>query len=252
MKILAIATVTVREALSRKVQVNLLIFGAVLLAASFVASWLTLGYSHRIIADLGLSGMEFVGVLLAVFLGADLVAGDVQRRIIYPIVAKPVSRLQYVIGRYAGLASALLVNLLAMTAMLSTLLALDAGSLAPLDRSLAGAVALLAVKVLTVAAVAVLFSCFTNTTLAAIFALTLTIAGYLATEARALWQGDNAWVATLVWYLVPDLGRLTVNDAVIYRTALPASIGLAAIHAALYAATALTVGALVLERRDFR
>jgi ABC-type transport system involved in multi-copper enzyme maturation permease subunit len=252
MKILAIAAVTVREQLSRKVQVNLLIFGALLLAASFLASMLTLGYSHRIIADLGLSAMEFVGVLLAVFLGADLVAGDVQRRVIYPIVAKPVSRVQYVLGRYFGLSSALIANLLVMAAILSSLLVLDAGSAAPLDGSLAGALALLVVKILTIAAVAVLFSCFTNVTLAAIFTLTLTIAGYLATEARSLWQGDHAWVATLVWYLLPDLGRLTVNDAVVYRTALPASAGLAVVHAALYAAAALALGAAVLERRDFK
>jgi Cu-processing system permease protein len=252
MKILAIAAVTVREALSRKVQVNLLIFAALLLAMSYLASWLTLGWSHRIIADLGLSAMELVGVLLAVFFGADLVAGDVHRRIIYPIVAKPVSRLQYVLGRYLGLSSALLLNLLAMAALLSALLALDARSAEPLDRSLAGAIALLAVKILTIAAVAVLFSCFTNTTLAAIFALTLTIAGFLANEARTLWQGDHAWVATLIWYLLPDLGRLTVNDAVIYRTALPASAALAVLHAAFYAAAALAIGAAALERRDFR
>jgi Cu-processing system permease protein len=252
MKILAIAVVTVREALSRKVQVNLLIFGAALLATSFVASLLTLGYSHRIIADLGLSAMEFVAVLLAVFLGADLVAGDVQRRIIYPIVAKPLSRLQYVLGRYAGLAAALLVNLLAMSAMLSALLTLDAGSSSPLDRHLAAAIGLLIVKVLTAAAVAALFSCLTNTTLAAIFTLTLTIAGYVASEARSLWQGDHAWVASLVWYLLPDLGRLTVNDAVIYRAPLPPSIGLAVLHVALYAAASLAIGAAVLERRDFR
>lgn len=252
MKILAIAAVTVREQLSRKAQVNLLVFGALLLATTFLASLVTVGYSHRIIADLGLSAMEMVGVLLSAFLGADLVAGDVQRRVIYPVVAKPVSRLQYLLGRYLGLSSALVANLLAMAAILSCLLVLDAGSTAPLDRSLLAVLALLIVKILTIAAVAVLFSCFTNTTLAAIFTLTLTLAGYLATEARALWQGDHAWVATVVWYLLPDLGRLTVNDVVVYRTALPASAGLAVIHAALYAGAALAFGAAVLERRDFR
>jgi ABC-type transport system involved in multi-copper enzyme maturation permease subunit len=252
MKLFAIATVTIRESLSRKVQVNLLLFGALLLVMSYYASGLTLGFSHRILADLGLSAMEAVSVLLASFLGADLIAGDVQRRVIYPVVAKPVSRTQYLFGRYVGLASALLLNLLAMAGILSALLVFDSGSRSPLDLSLAGALALLVLKVLTVAAVAVFFSSFSNTTLAAILTLSITLAGYLTNEVRTLWQGAHAWIATAIWYALPDLGALTVNDAVIYRTSLPASTTIAALHAALFAAATLAAAAAVLERRDFR
>ncbi len=252
MKTLAIASVTIRETLSRKVQATLFIFAAVLLVATFLATLLTVGESHRIVADLGLSAMELVSILLATLLGADLVAGDVQRRVIYPVVAKPVSRTQYVLGRYLGLSAALLLNLLAMSALLSALFLYDARSFSPLDSTLVGALALLLLKVLTVAAMAVLFSCFTNTTLAAIFTLSLTIAGYLTSELRAVWQGDHAWIATLIWYALPDLGALTTNDAVVYRTALPATAALSGLHAVAYAAAALALGAAVLERRDFR
>jgi Cu-processing system permease protein len=252
MKILAIAAVTLREALSRKIQVTLLLFAALLMVGAYVGTLLTLGFSHRILADLGLSGMELVSILLATFLGADVVAGDVQRRVIYPIAAKPVSRTQYLLGRYLGLCAALALNLLAMALMLSALFVYDAGSLAPLTPVLAGAFAALLLKVLTVAAIAALFSSFTNTTLAAIFTLSLTIAGYLTGELRALWEGDHAWIATVIWYALPDLGALTTNEAVIYRTALPASLGLSSLLAILHAAVALVLGSAVLERRDFR
>ncbi len=252
MKVLAIAGVTIREALSRKAQVNLLVFGGLLLLATYFASALTVGYSHRILADLGLTAMELVSLLLATFLGADLIAGDIQRRVLYPVVAKPVSRLQYLLGRYLGLGAALTLNVAAMSLILGGLLAFDAGSLAPIDRSLVLAILLLLLKVLTVAAIAVLFSSFTNTTLAAIFTLSLTVAGYLSSEVRALWQGEHAWVASAIWYALPDLGSLTVNEAVVYSSALPASAGLAALQAALYAAAALALAAGILERRDFR
>jgi Cu-processing system permease protein len=139
-----------------------------------------------------------------------------------------------------------------MVSILAGLLFLDAGSTEPLNRSLASAWGLLLLKVLTVAAVAVLFSSFTNTTLAAIFTLSVTVAGYLTNDLRGLWQGDHAWIATLVWYALPDLGSLTVNDSVIYRTALPASALLTCAQAAIYGAAAITLAAAVLERRDFR
>lgn len=252
MKTLAIAVVTVREALRRKVQVNLLLFGALLVLASYVASQLTIGYGQRIIADLGLSAMALVSTLLAAFLGAGLVAGDVERKVIYPVVAKPVSRAEYLLGRYLGLAAALVLNLAAMAALLSLLLVFEARDTGVLDAALAAAVAMLAVKILVVGAVAVLFSSFTSTTLAAIFTLTVAVAGHLTNDMRALWQGEATWVPTLVWHALPNLGSLTLNEAVIYHTAVPASATLAALHQLLYAGAALALAAAIFERRDFR
>jgi len=252
MKILAIAAVTIREALSRKVQVNLLLFGLLLVASSFLASALTIGEQHRIIADLGLSAMALVSTLLAAFLGAGLVAGDLERRVIYAVVAKPVSRSDYLLGRYLGLAGALLVNLLAMAVLLAALLCVEAGSLAPLDRALGAAVLALCAQTLVVAAVGVMFSAFTTTTLAAIFTLSIALAGHLTDDMRALWKGGADWLPRLVWYAIPNLSALTLNEAVIYRSHVGGSALIPALYALCYAATALALGAAIFERRDFR
>jgi ABC-type transport system involved in multi-copper enzyme maturation permease subunit len=250
--VLSIAAVTFREVIRRKVQVNLLLFGAVLIGASFMISGLTLGEMHRILADLGLSAMQLIGTLVAVFVGASLVAGDVERRALYPVLAKPVSRSRYVLGRYLGLAAALAANLAIMAALLAAVLVVEGGSLAPLDAALAAAVALQGVQFLVVAAVAILFSTFTTTTLAAIFTLSIAVAGQLSNEMRSLWQGGAQWLPKLLWYLLPNLGSLSANDAVIYRTPPAASTWLAALYAGLYAATALALATLAFERRDLR
>jgi len=252
MKLLAIAGISLREALSRKIQVNLLLFGLALVAASFLASSLTIGEQHRIIADFGLSAMSFVTVLLAAFLSAALISGDMERRVLYPVVAKPVSRATYLLGRYLGLAAALVLNVLAMAVLLGALLVLDARSAAPLDGMLAAAVALLCAKALVVAAVGVLFSSFTTTTLAAIFTLAMAIAGHLTNDMRALWRGGSDWVARLVWYAVPNLSGLTLNEAVVYHAPVGWATLLPALQALLYAATALALGAAIFERRDFK
>jgi ABC-type transport system involved in multi-copper enzyme maturation permease subunit len=251
MKLLAVAGVTIRELLRRKVQVNLLLFGVLLLLASSVVSQLTLGEMHRILSDLGLTAMELIGTLLAAFLGASLVAGDVERRVVHAVIAKPVSRSAYVLGRYAGLAAAILVNLAIMAAFLAALLALDARSLAPLDRTLAAAVATMGVQLLVVGAVAVLFSAVTTPTLASIFALSVAVAGHLTNDMRAFWRG-SAWVAKALWYLVPNLAALSQNDAVIYRTPVPAGAWVAAAYGVLYAGAALALATFAFERRDLR
>jgi Cu-processing system permease protein len=251
-KVLAIAHVTLREALRRKTQVNLLVFGTLLVVASYFVSSLTLGNQQRMISDLGLSSMQLIGVLLAVFMGAGLVAGDMERRVLYPVVAKPVSRSQYLLGRYLGLAVALLLNLLVMAVALAAALALEAGSAAPLGAPLAAALALMAVQLLVVAAVAVLFSAVTSTTLAAIFALSIAIAGQLTNEMRNLWRAEGAWLARGLWYALPNLGVLNANDAVIYGRLPPHSAWLAAAYGLVYAAAVLALACVAFERRDFR
>jgi Cu-processing system permease protein len=108
------------------------------------------------------------------------------------------------------------------------------------------------VQFLVVGAVAVLFSAVSSTTLAATFTLAVAIAGQFTSEVRALWQGSATWIPKLLWYLLPNLGALNGNEAVIYRSPPPAQAWLAVLYATLYAATALALAALAFERRDLR
>ncbi|WP_242342613.1 ABC transporter permease [Anaeromyxobacter terrae] len=252
MNVVAIGAVTVREALRRKIQVNLLLFALLLVVASLLVSSLTIGDTHRIASDLGLTAMEVMGSLTAIFLGASLVAGDVDRRVLYPVVAKPVSRSEYLLGRYVGLAGTLWLNLAVMALTLSALLVLDAGSLRPIDGALLAAFAMLGVQFLVVAAVALLFSSVTTPTLAAIFALAITIAGHLSNDLRTLWHGPGARLGKAIWYLLPNLSALSLNEQVIYRTPPAVASWVACLYAALYAGAALAIAATVFERRDFR
>jgi ABC-type transport system involved in multi-copper enzyme maturation permease subunit len=252
MNVLAIASVTLRELLRRKVQVNLLVFGTLLVLSSYVISLLTLGFMRRILADLGFASMQGIGILLATFLGATVVAGDIERRVLYAVVAKPVSRTEYLLGRYLGLAVALLLNLAVMAVALASVLVFEAGDLGTLDRTFFAAIAMLGCQLIVVAAVSVLFSSVTSTTLASIFTLSVAVAGLLTNEVRSLWKGGNELLGTVIFYSVPNLGALTLNEAVVYRTPLPPGTLWAATYAVLYAAAALAIASLVFERRDLK
>jgi ABC-type transport system involved in multi-copper enzyme maturation permease subunit len=252
MKVLALAGVTFREALRRKVQVNLLLFALFLVILSLVLSQLTIGEAHRIASDLGLTVMEAMGSLIAIFLGANLVAGDVERRVLYPVVAKPITRAQYLVGRYLGLAATLLLNLAVLGVTLAAMLALEERSTRSLDLALLGAFAMMGVQFLVVAAIAVLFSSVTTTTLAAIFSLALTVAGRLSNDLRTLWEGPGAGLGKVLWYALPNLSALSLNESVVYRSPPPASAWIAVLYALLYAGAALSLAAAVFERRDLR
>lgn len=250
--LLAIAFVTVREVLRRKLQVNLIFFGLALVGTSYAVGGLTLGEQYRILSDLGLTAMQLIGLLVAVFVGSNLVTGDMERRVLHPILAKPVARSTYLLGRYLGLAIVLLLNLTVMAVLLALILVADAGNLQPVGRAFAEAVALQGVQFLVIGAVAMLFSSITSPTLAAVFTLAVAIAGQLTGEIRALWHGPAPWIPRLIWYLLPNLSALNANESLVYRTPPPAQAWLAALYGAAYAGAALALAVIVFERRDLR
>lgn len=256
-KIAAIAWITLREALRQKLAVNLLIFAVALVVASIVISSLTFGEQYRVIVDIGLSAMEIFGTLIAVFLGSNLIAGDVQRRTVYPIIAKPVSRGQYVAGRYAGLVATTTLNLAVMGAVFVGVLAVYTNGLgflakAPILVTLGG----IALQLAILAAVAVLFSSFTTATLSAIFTLCLFVAGHLASELVRYWakQGEGlAWIGKAIYVLIPNLEALNFKEAVVYKDAIPpGAAALAFGYGLLYVTGVVALAATVFARRDLR
>lgn len=248
----AIASLTVREATRQKIAANLLVFALVLIAGSVVLSELTFGEQYRIIADLALSSAAVFGTLIAVFLGAGLVAGDVQRRTLFPILAKPVSRTEYLLGRYGGLVATLTLNLAVMAAATIAVLAVYRSSFAFLTTTpLALAFVALAAQLAMVAAIALVFSTFTNTTLAVIATLALTAAGHLSRSAMPYWR--QTLLGRVLAHLCPNLAALDLKVEVVYqRHVAIADAGLRLGYAAVYVALLLVIAAMVFSRRDLR
>lgn len=251
-RILALALVTLREALRQKLAVNLLLFALLVMSGSIVISELTFGEQYRIIADLTLTSAQLFGSLIAVFLGAATVAGDVKSRVLYPILAKPVGRWQYLLGRYTGLVATLWLNLAVMAATTVVVLAVYGGGLQQLPAAQLWAAFIgLGAQLAAIGAVATFFSSFTNATLAAIFSLSLTIAGHFVREMLSFWRG--APPLKLVGLLLPNLSALDFKVALVYREAIPPStVGLALLHAALFVAVVLALAAAIFGRRDLR
>jgi Cu-processing system permease protein len=192
-----------------------------------------------------------------VFLGANLVAGDVERRTVYPIVAKPVSRAAYVVGRYAGLVVTTTLNLAVMAFFFVTVLAFYLRGLGFVGETpLLATLTAIALQLAMIAAVAVLFSAFTTPTLAAIFTLSFVVAGHLASDLVRYWgkHGDVAGLAGKALYLVvPNLEALNLKEAMVYKDALPAGpTALAFGYGVLYATGVVALAAAIFSRRDLR
>ena len=112
-----------RDAIRDRIAYGLVFFAVLLIAASILLAQLTAGQDVKIIKDLGLASSSVIGVFIAIFFGIGLVTKEVERRSIYSLLSKPVTRSQVVVGKYLGLALTLLVNLAMMAVALYAVLA---------------------------------------------------------------------------------------------------------------------------------
>jgi Cu-processing system permease protein len=253
----AIAHNTVREALRERLLYNLVVFAVLLVAGSLTISQLTLGEQFRIVANIGSSATQVFGTLIAVFLGVGLVTREMDRRTCYPVLARPVSRAGFVVGKYLGLLATLALNVGLMALTTGVVLALYQGNQQASWAAFAATFALTFVQLAVVGALAVLFSTFSTSTLSAIFTLTLVGAGWLFGEVRPFWlaarQVEMKELIAVMDVILPNMSLLDLKESLTYGDPVTAgSTALRALYGAGYAGVTLALGALVFSRRDVR
>ena len=98
-----VAGAVFRESIRDRVPYSMVVFAVLLMAASYLISQMTAGQDVKIIKDLGLAAVSIFGLLIAVFIGIGLVSKEVERKSVYALLTKPVTRPQFILGKFAGL-----------------------------------------------------------------------------------------------------------------------------------------------------
>src|SRR6476469_9785446 len=106
-RILAVAVNTVRRKMHERLLYIFLMFVFALIAGSVLISKLTLGDGGRLILNLGIAAVNLFGVFMAVFVGMALVHDEIEKKTLYAVLSKPVSRQEFVLGKFFGLVTTL-------------------------------------------------------------------------------------------------------------------------------------------------
>ncbi len=262
-----IATNTFREAVRDRVFYNLVLFAVLLVGSSVVIGQLAAGQDVKIVKDIGLAAASLFGVGIAIFIGIQLVAREVERRSIYGVLAKPVSRTAFLLGKYFGLLLTLAVNIVVMALALFAVLAVyqwlapegarAAWTRPPADPRLLIGLALIYLELAVVTALALLFSTYSSALLSASFTAALWVAGHFVADLRALDAvgvgGATSTLASAVSWVLPNLALFDAKAEVVHGLPLPPGQGLFALaYAVLYTAAVLSLAVVVFERREFK
>ena len=252
-----VALNTFREAVRDRVLYSLVFFALLMMAAAILVGQISIGIEDTVIVTLGLSAISMIGLLIAVFIGVALVSKEMDKYTLYALLAKPVRRWEFLLGKFGGLVLTLAVNTAAMALGLLVAMLYVKHSLERSDAVMLVAVYFILLKLALVVALALLFSCFTTPLLAILFTVGLYIVGLYVQDLRDLpfdmmspaMSSFTKWLS----YLLPNFENFNVMALAAHGRAVPGSLILQnTLYALLYCTIVLATAAAVFSRRNLK
>jgi ABC-type Na+ efflux pump permease subunit len=255
-RLFAITTNTLTELTRLKVFYVLLVFALLLIGSSIFMAQFSFQQEFQILKDVSLGAMSIFTSLLAIVAAARLIPQDIEDRTIYTILAKPVPRLEYLLGKIAGVLLLLAISTLVMsTVLLAVLYAREQSVIQVTLRQMSGApreqvedalrsirasalnidlfpgIIIIYLKACLLAALTLFVSTFATTNIFTIVVMAfIYFIGHLQATAREYWlhEHSSGWVTrvllAIVALLFPDLQAFNLVDDIVAGAAI--SIGL--------------------------
>jgi ABC-type transport system involved in multi-copper enzyme maturation permease subunit len=252
-RLAAVAANTFRETVRERVLYNLLFFAVIMTLSGLLLGQLSIRQEAKVLKDIGLAAMDLFGTLIAIFIGVGLVSKEIERRSLYPLLVKPLSRGELFLGKFAGLVFTLLVNVTVMAlGLYATLLAIGEKA----DPLLLAAIYPIFLGLVLVVAFAMLFSTVTSSALASVLTFGVVIAGRFSDvfrNMREVLPGVPPWVSEGLYALIPNFRNFDFKDRVTYGDPVPGDVLLwVTVYALAYASIVLGVGLASFRSRDFQ
>lgn len=221
-----IAKMTVAEARRRRVLQAILVLVVLIILSMMFFSYLSPNEQSRMLISSGLASITVFGILLSIFVAAFLIPQEMETRTIYAILAKPVRRFEFVLGKYVGAMIILAVIVATMTVVL-------VGVLVAMDRYVpdlpdsafnpniegvvfAAVMSYFAIGVLT--ALIIFISTISSTTMTVISAFIIWAVGSLQSQLHDLVESANnilsKAVLKIVYTAIPKLEHFDFRNAV--------------------------------------
>lgn len=266
-----IARVTFLEAVRQRFFAFLMVLGTAMVLSSVSFRVFDFGHGElKFIADFGFGGMFFFGSVLAVVMTAQLFFSEMDNKTALTLLAKPLSRAEFLLGKFFGAWAVLGVFVVVLASLLGAVLwareielvaaAEQAGKI-PTTFSASGLLEFVALQWLrlgVVTAIVLALSSLARTFLFAVVVGALAVvAGQLQWIAQdaVLKPTDSVVYEAFLWVscrLIPNLQQFNIGDALVLGSAgVPAgAVSTVALSGLFYMVAYLFVGALIFRRRE--
>ncbi len=253
-QLFALATNTFREAIRDRILYSLLFFAGLLLLVALAMQEFTIGDQDKVVRSAALGAIRLFGSVISIFLGIGLVYKEIERKTIYTIASKPLSRWLFVLGKYLGLMGVIAVQLMLMALLYVVLLTVQQGF--P-QSGVFLSWGLLYLELALLTAWALLFSTYSSPTVATAFALSIYVIGHLADDIALFGrQSDSESVrglAEVVYWVLPNFEVFNAAPLAAHNLPVPTEMITGAVAYGLgYTAVVLVIAMMVFSTRDFK
>ena len=251
-KIWLITLNTFRETVRDRLLYSLIIFALLSIAASYLAGTVSLGQDVRVIEDFSLTAMFVFLLIITIFIGTQLVYREIERRTIYLILPKPISREAFYLGKFFGLCLTITVAGLIMGVLILSLVYYK-GHFVPTSAIWAVIFTILEMWLLT--ALGLLFSSFTAPIASAIYTFSLVLIGHSGNSIMFIAQKNNVvlkYILEFVYYVFPNLEKFNLRNEVAFNIHLAPTQYLTSLgYFLVYTLALLFFGLAIFRRNEF-
>ncbi len=248
-----IAIATFRESIRDRILLSLLVFGLLLLGGTIFLGSISLDQDAKIIIDLGLLGIYFFGVIITLFIGSSAIAKELDQRTAYTILARPLKRWWFVVGKFYGLSLTIGTLVLLMGLVFGAVLSFRLGWHA-IDAALVMSIFYIFLELLVLTAMIVCFSSFTSSVMSTIYTVALFLIGHSSASVVALAKNSNAggrYLFQAIYYVLPNLEKFNLrNDAVYHLKPETSQVALVIAYTAIFCSVFLYLAALALKKQE--
>lgn len=250
------ATNVFREVVRDRILYIIGFYALILAAAIRLLPEVAATTEDKIFFDFGLAAMSVLGLIVAVFVGTGLVNKEIEKRTVLVLIAKPISRSEFITGKHLGLSAVLAVLVAAMTAIY--LAFLHFGNIPYPLSSILLATLYLFLQLSLITAVAIALGVFTSSVLATLLSFGVYLMGNFSQDLVTLGRlSRNPGLQRLtqgLYLVLPDLSRLDLKNQAVYGSELlpnPLTLIANAGYGLLYTVLALVIAILIFSRREF-
>jgi ABC-type transport system involved in multi-copper enzyme maturation permease subunit len=252
-----VAVNTFREAVRDRVLYNLIFFALLMMGAAILVGQISVGIERIVIVNLGLSSISIFGIIMAIFIGVGLVYKEIEKRTLYSLLAKPIKRWEFIVGKFGGLLLTLAVNTTFMLLGLFVALLYVSRHLERADWGIVEAAYFILLQLALITALALFFSCFSSPMLSTLFTLGIYIAGVFSKDIREIGALTKSpvveWVCKAIYYVLPNFHNFNVIALAGHGEPIPASLlWQNTLYAALYVLILLLASAAVFSGRNLK
>jgi len=253
-----VAKATFHEAWRRRFLNGILVFAVLMIGSSRLLMYMQPGAELNLLIDIGLGSIRFFGMLIAVFLGARIIFDEIDKRTIHTILAKPVSRGQFLIGKFIGCLATVWSNMVTAPRVAEAIQ--QENRLFSLDfmyANVAKAIGMSFMEMLVLTALAVTFSTIFSWILATIITFFIYFVGQMSEVIHQMANPERgaspvaAVVLGTIYRILPHFEIFDLREAIFRQQYVPwEHLGKVVIQAGIYMFVVIVIGYLFFNQRE--